>query len=463
MKKSDVGRRIFKKNSRAGKLTAYLGKRDFYEQDGVVDLIDGMIKVHSPPESGCYTFATIRVKLDYGVDAANVLGASLSKIIYQDTQRVIPPSASDPPYLTPLQQNLLRKLKDETYPFTFQLPGGCSSSVSIENTSQDVKAKSCAVEWELIIFTAASSDAKEVTWVDSVHFDIRKLSHAQQLASQQHKPHQEITKTFSLGGGSIALVAELGREVYYHGQPISGNISIINSSKRTIKGIDIRVRQFASIRTPKGGEILSHKCVVAEFASNEGFPISPSSNFQKVFQIAPSLSTIGENQNVALDGYGNDHADTCLASSTQLISGASEPQVGIIVSYDVKIKLHCTGMNGIVSCKLPFMLSTPAPDLRKLSVSLPQPQLKESPHKQVESELQVDDDSISTGDGLELVFEEFLVHSYPQLPPALKQMMTFNNDARVSSSLWLSESLPLQTEMLPVPTCFTIAVSSPDV
>lgn len=57
-----------------------------------------------------------------------------------------------------------------------------------------------------------------------MHFDIRKLSHAQQLASQQHKPHQEITKTFSLGGGSIALVAELGREVVENSSIIVTNL-----------------------------------------------------------------------------------------------------------------------------------------------------------------------------------------------------------------------------------------------
>eukprot|EP00043_Microstomoeca_roanoka_P017720 m.185725 g.185725 ORF g.185725 m.185725 type:complete len:116 (-) comp16688_c1_seq9:1259-1606(-) len=74
--------RIFKKTSKRNKFTVYLGKRDFYEQDGLVDSIDGMIKLHSPIDEQLPIFAMVHVDLDYGSDAVELLGTSLSTTLY---------------------------------------------------------------------------------------------------------------------------------------------------------------------------------------------------------------------------------------------------------------------------------------------------------------------------------------------------------------------------------------------
>ncbi|EGD77041.1 hypothetical protein PTSG_07382 [Salpingoeca rosetta] len=344
--------------------------------------------------------------LHFPTDAGELLGSAFSSTLYSQCVKVYPPEGPKPE-LSSLQRKLVRKLGDNAYPFSFKLPSGSPSSISLENVSEDVQHKSCSVDWELVVFAAHEAEVKDADWADYVRLEIRKLNYAPPQSTVTHRPHQEATKKFALSAGEVKVVAELDNEVYDHGKPITVSLFVDNKSKRSVKSIEIRVRQFATVRTPKG-DAISHKAIISELASSEGCPVGSGGKLDRKYIIVPSKASVGSKQNVALDGKGRDNADTCLASSNKVAEGGAEPQVGILISYDVKIKVFFSGINAMASVKLPFLLSTPAPDLTKLSVNLDQ-QGKPGEHEASPPPLPpMTPEELDNGDGLELVFEEFL-------------------------------------------------------
>lgn len=87
----------------------------------------------------------------------------------------------------------------------------------------------------------------------------------------------------------------------------------------------------------------------------------PSSTLCRVFQITPSLGDNRDKRGLALDGQLK-HEDTNLASTTLSKDGVPRENLGIVVSYKVKVKLIMNGFGGDVSLCLPFSLMHSKPD-----------------------------------------------------------------------------------------------------
>ncbi|KAA0190497.1 ARRB1 protein [Fasciolopsis buskii] len=132
------GTRIFKKSTPNGKLTIYLGKRDFIDHLSHVDPVEGVVLVDPDCVKDRKVFVHLLGAFRYGRDEVDLLGLSYHKDIYLSTKQVYPRTLhlvvdsrtssdgvgndlklSEPSGLTRLQERLMRKLGVNAHPFYF--------------------------------------------------------------------------------------------------------------------------------------------------------------------------------------------------------------------------------------------------------------------------------------------------------------------------------------------------------
>ncbi|CAH1781673.1 unnamed protein product [Owenia fusiformis] len=360
-------RKVFKKSSPNGKITTYLGKRDFIDHLSHIDPVDGVILVDPDYLKERKVFAHILAAFRYGREDLDVLGLTFRKDLFLASVQVYPPVQEQKKDLTRLQERLIKKLGPNAYPFFFELPPNAPASVTLQPAPGDT-GKPCGVDYELKTFVGDSIDEKPHKR-NSVRLAIRKLTYAPEQPAPQ--PTAELTKDFMMSPGNLRLEASLDKEKYYHGESIAVNVLVDNNTNKTVKKIKISVRQFADICLFSTAQ---YKCTVADIESDrEGFPIQPSqTGFCKVYYMVPLLSNNRDKRGLALDGKLK-HEDTNLASSTILpkksgSSGSSSVQdpnstenLGIVVQYKVKVRLILGFGSSDLAVELPFTLTHPKP------------------------------------------------------------------------------------------------------
>ncbi|XP_075448905.1 beta-arrestin-1 isoform X7 [Ascaphus truei] len=373
----DKGTRVFKKASPNGKLTVYLGKRDFVDHIDVVDPVDGVVLVdpeYLKERKGltglCHrcrrycrneqkmlevvlsqVFVTLTCAFRYGREDLDVLGLTFRKDLFVANIQAFPPIPEEKKPLTRLQERLIKKLGEHAYPFTFEIPPNLPCSVTLQPGPEDT-GKACGVDYEVKAFCAENVEEK-IHKRNSVRLVIRKVQYAPERPGPQ--PMAETTRQFLMSDKPLHLEASLDKEIYYHGEPINVNVHVTNNTNKTVKKIRISVRQYADICLFNTAQ---YKCPVAvDEADND--VVAPSSTFCKVYTLTPFLANNREKRGLALDGKLK-HEDTNLASSTLLRDGANKEILGIIVSYKVKVKL-VVSRGGDVAVELPFTLMHPKP------------------------------------------------------------------------------------------------------
>ncbi|CAD7088190.1 unnamed protein product [Hermetia illucens] len=304
--------RVFKKSSSNGKITVYLGKRDFVDHITHVDPIDGVVLIDPDYVRDRKVFGNVLAAFRYGREDLDVLG------------------------------------------LTF-LPPHCPASVSLQPAPGDT-GKPCGVDYELKAFVAEQIEDKPHKR-NSVRLAIRKIMYAPSKIGEQ--PSIEVSKEFMLKPNKIHLEASLDKELYHHGETISVNVHVANNSNRTVKKIKVFVRQFADICLFSTAQ---YKCIVAETESEDGLHVAPGFTLSKVFELTPLLANNKDKWGLALDGQLK-HEDTNLASSTLIADPAQRESLGIIVQYKVKVKLFISGpiLGGDLVAELPFILMHPKP------------------------------------------------------------------------------------------------------
>ncbi|XP_076363187.1 arrestin red cell-like [Tachypleus tridentatus] len=350
------GTRVFKKSSPNGKITVYLGKRDFVDHMTHVDPIDGVILVDPEYMKGRKVFGHVLAAFRYGREDLDVLGLTFRKDLYLASAQIYPSEMATETKqpLTRLQERLLRKLGPNSYPFYFELPPHCPASVTLQPAPGDT-GKPCGVDYELKAYVADTEEEKPHKR-NSVRLAIRKIMYAP--SKQGEQPSVEISKEFMMSPNKLHLEASLDKELYYHGEEIAVNVHIANNSNRTVKKIKVSVRQFADICLFSTAR---YKCSVAEVESEDGCPIGPGFTLSKVFYLKPLLANNKDKRGLALDGQLK-HEDTNLASSTIITDLDQKENLGIIVQYKVKVKLCLGPLGGDVIAELPFVLMNPKPE-----------------------------------------------------------------------------------------------------
>ncbi|XP_067379285.1 arrestin, beta 2b isoform X2 [Channa argus] len=323
------GTRVFKKSSPNCKLTVYLGKRDYVDHLDHVDPVDGMVLIDPEYLKNRKVFVTLTCAFHYGREDLDVLGLSFRKDLYVTTVQVFPPLKEEQAPLSHLQERLMKKLGQHAYPFNFTIPQNLPCSVTLQPGPGDT-GKPCGVDYELRAYCAKTVEEK-IHQRNSINLAIRKV----QYAPEKPGPHPmvETSRSFLMSDRALHLEASLDKELYYHGEPISVNVHVNNSSTKTVKKVKISVRQYADICLFSTAQF---KCPVAQVEADD--QVSPSSTSCHVYTLTPMLGTNKEKRGLALDGKLK-HEDTNLASSTIIKEGTNKEMMGILVSYRVKVKL----------------------------------------------------------------------------------------------------------------------------
>lgn len=346
--------RVFKKSSPNGKITVYLGKRDFVDHIDHVDPIDGVVLIDPDYVKDRKVFGHVLAAFRYGREDLDVLGLTFRKDLYLAAEQIYPPESKNKREPTRLQERLIKKLGPNAYPFYFELPPHCPASVTLQPAPGDT-GKPCGVDYELKAFVGESQDDKPHKR-NSVRLAIRKIMYAP--SKQGEQPSVEVSKEFMMSPNKLHLEASLDKELYHHGENIAVNVHIANNSNRTVKKIKVSVRQFADICLFSTAQ---YKCIVAETESEEGCPIGPGFTLSKVFTLTPLLANNKDKWGLALDGQLK-HEDTNLASSTLVADPSQRENLGIIVQYKVKVKLCLGALGGDLAAELPFILMHPKPE-----------------------------------------------------------------------------------------------------
>ncbi|CAI2355517.1 unnamed protein product [Caenorhabditis sp. 36 PRJEB53466] len=354
------GTRVFKKTSPNGKITTYLGKRDFIDRGDYVDLIDGMVLIDEEyiKENKKIT-AHLLAAFRYGREDLDVLGLTFRKDLISETFQVFPQvETTRQRPLSRLQERLKRKLGANAYPFWFEVAPKSASSVTLQPAPGDT-GKPCGVDYELKTFVllceGGSEKPKKNALSNSVRLAIRKLTYAPFESRPQ--PMVDVSKYFMMSSGLLHMEVSLDKEMYYHGESIAVNVHIQNNSNKTVKKLKICIIQVADICL---FTTASYSCEVARIESNEGFPIGPGATLSKVFSVCPLLSNNKDKRGLALDGQLK-HEDTNLASSTILDGKVSKESLGIVVQYRVKVRAVLGPLNGELPAELPFTLTHSKP------------------------------------------------------------------------------------------------------
>uniref|UniRef100_A0A8D1FQD2 Beta-arrestin-1 n=1 Tax=Sus scrofa TaxID=9823 RepID=A0A8D1FQD2_PIG len=385
---------VFKKASPNGKLTVYLGKRDFVDHIDLVDPVDGVVLVDPEYLKERRVYVTLTCAFRYGREDLDVLGLTFRKDLFVANVQSFPPAPEDKKPLTRLQERLIKKLGEHAYPFTFEIPPNLPCSVTLQPGPEDT-GKACGVDYEVKAFCAENLEEK-IHKRNSVRLVIRKVQYAPERPGPQ--PTAETTRQFLMSDKPLHLEASLDKEIYYHGEPISVNVHVTNNTNKTVKKIKISVRQYADICLFNTAQ---YKCPVA--MEEADFLAAKANLFCFVFDSFPLRHNGNSKRGGNLLGQLHFVKTTMACSSLMLREGANREVLGIIVSYKVKVKLVVSrgGLLGDlassdVAVELPFTLMHPKPK-------------EEPPHREVpENEAPVDTNLIEldTNDD-DIVFEDF--------------------------------------------------------
>lgn len=397
-KKSGTSR-VFKKSSPNGKITVYLGKRDFVDHLTHVDPIDGVVLIDPDYIKNRKVYGHVLAAFRYGREDLDVLGLTFRKDLFLSNEQIFPiKEDNNSRQLTRLQERLIKKLGANAYPFYFELPPHCPASVTLQPAQGDT-GKPCGVDYELKAYVAETQEEKPHKR-NSVRLAIRKVVYAP--GKQGDQPCVEVSKDFVMSPNKLHLEASLDKEVYHHGEDIVVNVHIANNSNRTVKKIKVSVRQFADICLFSTAQ---YKCSVAEVESEDGCPVGPGFTLSKVYYLKPMLANNKDKRGLALDGQLK-HEDTNLASSTVINENLQKENLGIIVQYKVKVKLCLGPLGGDLVAELPFILMHPKPEEVKMSdKTVSTCKLQDSSNdSQVQSLIQLSDDE---NDNDDIIFEDF--------------------------------------------------------
>ncbi|XP_068181640.1 arrestin 3b, retinal (X-arrestin) [Antennarius striatus] len=300
--------KVFKKTSGNGHIALYLGKRDFVDNVDSVEVVDGVIKVDPAGLNGRKVYVYLACAFRYGSDDLDVMGLSFRRDIWIQRVQVYPPTGESTTK-TPMQEFLLKKVGDQGYPFSFQIPADLPCSVSLQPGPND-SGKACGVDFEVKGYLAnAPNNADEVIEKkDTCRLMVRKIQFAP--ANNKAGPKAEVTKQFLMTDKPVHLEASIEKEIYYHGDPIKINVKINNETSKIVKKITVSVEQLTNV------VLYSSDTYTKSVCSEEfGETINSNSTFEKTFQITPLLSNNKEKRGLSVDGRLKDE-DTHLASTT---------------------------------------------------------------------------------------------------------------------------------------------------
>lgn len=278
-----VAVKVFKKTTPNGKLTFYLGKRDFIDHLDYCDPIDGVVVVDPEYLRGRKVFGELTTTYRYGREDDEVMGVKFSKELCLQREQIVP-LINAKMEMTPMQERLVKKLGPTAFPFTFQFPNVSPSSVTLQ-AGEDDEGKPLGVDYTMRAYVGQNEEDKGHKR-SQVALTIKKLQHAP-AARGRRLPSSLVSKGFTFSQGKINLEVTLDREIYYHGEKVAATVVITNNSRKTVKNIKVYAVQHCEV-TMVNAQFSKH---VASMETREGCPITPGASFTKQFFLVPLASS----------------------------------------------------------------------------------------------------------------------------------------------------------------------------
>ncbi|XP_012256297.2 phosrestin-2 [Athalia rosae] len=352
-----VNFKVYKKCSPNGKIAIYLGRRDFVDYLSGVESIDGVVLLDKDyVESGRKIWGQVVCSFRYGREEDEVMGLNFQKDLFLASEQLHPATKKMEAGVTKLQERLLKKLGPCAFPFTFTLPQGAPSSVTLQPGPEEA-GEPCGVSYYVKIFSG-DTETDNAHKRSTVSLGIRKIQFAP--TKQGRQPCTVVRKDFLLSPGELELEVTLDKQLYHHGEKIMVNISVRNQSNKVVKKMKALVQQGIDVVIFQNGQF---RTVIDAVETQDGCPINPGSTLQKVIYLKPTLESNKNRRGIALDGHLKRDEEN-LASSTLLTSPDVRDSFGIVVSYAVKVKLYLGALGGELSAELPFILMHPKPSER---------------------------------------------------------------------------------------------------
>uniref|UniRef100_A0A8C2MYQ5 Arrestin-C n=1 Tax=Cricetulus griseus TaxID=10029 RepID=A0A8C2MYQ5_CRIGR len=341
-----------------GKLSIYLGKRDFVDDSDTVEVI----LVDPEYLKGRKMLVMLTCAFHYSYDDLDVIGLTFRKDLYVQAKQVAPaePIRVQGP-LAALQEQLLHKLGANAHPFTLQMVANLPCSVTLQPGPED-SGKPCGVDFELKSFCSENLDKKIPkryssfcilsSGLYSVILVIRKVQFSP--LEPDPGPWAQTIPSFFLSAQSLQLKAWMDRKV-----AISVHVSINNYTNKVIKSIKIAGECLIALHLNK----YTKTVFIQEFTET----VAANSSFSQTFTVTPLPAANYQKQGLALDGKFK-HEATNLASSTILQPGMDKELLEILVSYKVRVNLMVS-YGGVsegfhdLGVALPLILIHPKPSL----------------------------------------------------------------------------------------------------
>lgn len=142
-----VNFKVFKKCSPNGKITLYLGKRDFIDNIATVEAVDGIVVLDNEyVREERKIFGQLVCSFRYGREEDEVMGLNFQKELFLASEQIYPPPEKSAKETTKLQERLLKKLGPNAVPFSFQIPKAAPASVTLQQ-STDEDGEPCGVQY----------------------------------------------------------------------------------------------------------------------------------------------------------------------------------------------------------------------------------------------------------------------------------------------------------------------------
>lgn len=228
-----VAVKVFKKTTPNGKVTFYLGKRDFIDHLDYCDPIDGVVVVENEYLRGRKVYGELITTYRYGREEDEVMGVKFCKELTLQREQIVP-MINSKMEMTPMQERLVKKLGPNAYPFTFQFPSVSPSSVTLQ-AGEDDGGKPLGVEYNIKCYVGASEEDFGHKR-SQVSLTIKKLQYAP-VSRGRRLPSSLVSKGFTFSQGKINLEVTLDREIYYHGEKVAATVVITNNSRKSVKNI----------------------------------------------------------------------------------------------------------------------------------------------------------------------------------------------------------------------------------
>lgn len=239
-----VNFKVFKKCSPNGKVTIYLGKRDFVDHISGVEPIDGIIVLDDEyVRDQRKIFGQVVCSFRYGREEDEVMGLNFQKELYLASEQIAPQPEKQEIVTSKLQDRLLKKLGPNAIPFTFKIPPSAPASVTLQ-PNEDDSGEPCGVQYYIKIF-AGESENDRTHRRSTVNLGIRKVQFAPSKSGTQ--PCTVVRKDFMLSPGELELEVTLDKQLYIHGERIGVNICVRNNSNKVVKKVKAMVQQGVDV------------------------------------------------------------------------------------------------------------------------------------------------------------------------------------------------------------------------